>query len=75
MVTALNLDFPYDITELAKFEETHKDHQIQLLAMQRTTPKSHIMCPRVLSKCFWNSLGLHIHTTRLTELMLNECIQ
>ena len=37
------------IIEYAELEGTFKDHQIQLLALHRTIPKSHTMCLRALS--------------------------
>lgn len=38
------------ITGFAEWEGTHKHHQVQLLGLHRTIPKSSTTCPRMLSK-------------------------
>lgn len=38
------------ITAFAEWEGTHKHHQVQLLGLHRTIPKSSTTCPRMLSK-------------------------
>ena len=51
----------YRIIEYSKLEGTHKDHQVQLLALHSTS-QSQTICLQVSSTCFLNSaLWCHEH--------------
>lgn len=51
------INLNHRITESVELEDTHKDYQVQILALQRTPPESHQVL-RVLFKHFLSSVRI-----------------